>query len=337
MGEVTDLEWKHYYTTRLEQFEFAKVVVSVAFQTVQVFMVIYASITFLETPKTLRRGRLQFIVISWGILLLSSVHTAILLLSAFARNTGKLVDLLYRGGVFVLDPKLSNITRTLIVAAGDFLMVWRCFSLWRDRQWVLVVPVVTGMGSLVCSTVADIKQVSIFFDTINTSISGEGNSLLYVWLAAVALSVTTNIMATCLILVPLARSWWAISKACPDRKASSMYSKVTAVIIESAAPLAACGVGLLVSRALWINLCGDFPEVYIADRVALSQYAIHEAVMKTFSMLYVSFSALSPQMMIFRVTMGKSWKNAGDSEGGAMAFSQPIHFVRRKPGPDIPK
>ncbi|KAH6883706.1 hypothetical protein BKA70DRAFT_1471251 [Coprinopsis sp. MPI-PUGE-AT-0042] len=309
----------------LEEFEFVKVVVSVAFQTVQVFMVIYASITFLETPKTLRRGRLQFIVISWGILLLSSVHTAIILVSAFARNTGRL-DLLYRGGVFLLHPKLSNIARTLIVAAGDFLMVWRCFSLWRDRQWVLVVPVVTGMGSLVCSTVADIKQRPIYFDTTDTFILGEIHSLLYVWLAAVALSVATNIMATCLILVPLARSWWAISKACPDRKASSMYSKVTAVIIESAAPLAACGVGLLVSRALWINLRGDFPA-YIADRASLSQYAIHEAVMKTFSMLYVSFSALSPQMMIFRVTMGKSWENAGDSEGGATAFSQPIHFA----------
>ncbi|KAH6912362.1 hypothetical protein BKA70DRAFT_1098364, partial [Coprinopsis sp. MPI-PUGE-AT-0042] len=277
---------------------------------VQVFMVIYASITFLETPKTLRRGRLQFIVISWGILLLSSVHTAIILVSAFARNTGRL-DLLYRGGVFLLHPKLSNIARTLIVAAGDFLMVWRCFSLWRDRQWVLVVPVVTGMGSLG-------EHITPPFAKIH--------SLLYVWLAAVALSVATNIMATCLILVPLARSWWAISKACPDRKASSMYSKVTAVIIESAAPLAACGVGLLVSRALWINLRGDFPA-YIADRASLSQYAIHEAVMKTFSMLYVSFSALSPQMMIFRVTMGKSWKNAGDSEGGATAFSQPIHFA----------
>jgi hypothetical protein len=38
--------------------------------------------------------------------------------------------------------------------------------------------------------------------------------------------------------------------------------------------------------------------------------------------------ALAPQMIIFRVTTGKSWKNTAETMDGMAAFSQPIQFAR---------
>lgn len=40
------------------------------------------------------------------------------------------------------------------------------------------------------------------------------------------------------------------------------------------------------------------------------------------------FKALSPQLIIFRVATGRSWKGAADSNDGAATFSQPLQFAQ---------
>ncbi|KAH6883695.1 hypothetical protein BKA70DRAFT_170155 [Coprinopsis sp. MPI-PUGE-AT-0042] len=213
-------------------------------------------------------------------------------------------------------------------------MVWRCSSLWQDRRWVLVLPFLTALGFLACSTVSYAWEWSRLhrkaLDFVKETEIPYGT-----YFAAVVLSVATNVMATALILLPLAKTWWTISKVLPDRKGFSMYSKVTAIVLESAAPLAFFGIGYLIFRMLTVDpdqprLWGQLinPEVSDEDAASLRRKGIFWALGSTFSLLYVVFSSLCPQMMMYRVTMGKSWKNAGESEGGAMVFSRPIEFAR---------
>ncbi|KAH6912358.1 hypothetical protein BKA70DRAFT_1098308 [Coprinopsis sp. MPI-PUGE-AT-0042] len=321
-----------------DEFAFAKIVFSVAFQSeifnpcsitkispthrpngigVQVFLVIYASSTFLETPRDQRWGRLCFIMTSWGILVLSSMSTVIVLILNFKTYRNPSYTHFSTSDWHISS--LANTTHALVVAAGDFLMVWRCFTLWENRKWVLILPSLTGLGSS-----GDYFLLRSENQILNIE---ESLHLENAWLAAICLSVSTNIMTTCLILFPLAQTWWVMSRALAVQKTSSMYSNVTAIIIESAAPLAISGIGCLILHSLlvdpnWVklNISGDM------DRALVRRYGILQAGMDMFSLLYVSFSALSPQMIIFRVTTGRSWANASDFNDGTGALSRPLEF-----------
>ncbi|KAH6911292.1 hypothetical protein BKA70DRAFT_1061436, partial [Coprinopsis sp. MPI-PUGE-AT-0042] len=131
------------------------------------------------------------------------------------------------------------------------------------------------------------------------------------------LSVATNIMITLLILFKLVKARLNMSKALPDRKAPRLYSDVTSIIVESAAPLAVFGICSVI-----VTVIGLHPPEKLLERGRI------HALIEAFGSLYYGFSVLSPQMIIFRVTTGRSWKNAKDSEEVFATFSQPINFAR---------
>ncbi|KAH6912357.1 hypothetical protein BKA70DRAFT_1219483 [Coprinopsis sp. MPI-PUGE-AT-0042] len=130
---------------------------------------------------------------------------------------------------------------------------------------------------------------------------------------AAALRVTMNGMVTGLIIFPLVKARKTISNAFPDQRPSRMYSDVAAIVIKAATPLS------LFVAITW----EDF---------RLCKEGQREALVYVFGSLYAAFSALSPHMMIFRVTTGRSWQTTEDSDGGAAAFSQPINFARTGSG-----
>ncbi|KAH6883694.1 hypothetical protein BKA70DRAFT_1238376 [Coprinopsis sp. MPI-PUGE-AT-0042] len=327
--EFSASQWLEINRLRQEVI-YVKLGVHVALQSIQGFIVIYASSIFLEATQDQRRGRRRFIIISWGILAISLIYTVL--------------DLLWIGrnhitGFPPMLMVLGDIAFALVVTTGDCLMVWRCFSLWKNREWVVILPALSTLGSSACSIVRIAFQVRSSFTFDYSPDLHKFNATF----ASLILSAATNIMATTLILFPLAQTWWFVSKALPGRKVSGMYLNVAAIIIESAAPLTACGIGVTITLALaW----GTSDEPGIEP---LLRGARFETVHSSFNRLYFFFSvgpprlhlsctanppgirvyqALSPQMIIFRVTMGRSWRNSDDSNGGAMAFSRPIDFAR---------
>ncbi|KAH6912308.1 hypothetical protein BKA70DRAFT_1219440 [Coprinopsis sp. MPI-PUGE-AT-0042] len=135
------------------------------------------------------------------------------------------------------------------------------------------------------------------------------------------LSVSMNVMVTGLILFQLWKTWSFMSKACLNQKRPSMYSNVAAMMIESAAPLAVFGVCWVTVTA--ISYHGKPERLF--DRGVLNSLA------EVSESLYNSFSALSPQMIIFRVLNGQSWRNAREGNEQTEKFSQPLRFVRDTP------
>ncbi|TEB06260.1 hypothetical protein FA13DRAFT_1723068 [Coprinellus micaceus] len=97
-------------------------------------------------------------------------------------------------------------------------------------------------------------------------------------------------------------------------KTSSMYTGVLAILIESALPFTIIGIGYAIIMAVTQPYQDDVLKKEFANYV--------------FSALYFSFAALSPQMIIFRVTTGRSWTGSlvrGPSDAG---LSHGIVFAR---------
>jgi hypothetical protein len=180
---------------------------------------------------------------------------------------------------------------------------------------VLVLPFLTAFASFgeqlsnlvtngsltpdtVFGAVADLEGDWFFSELAlpHAALYGDSSSFTMAWVIAVALSVATNIMATALILVPLARYWWATLKVLPDRKAPGLYSHVASIIIESAAPLTLWGICLLVShtasKAVSQPLVGTLQKKDILTEHLKRwwRYQVLKVMWDLFSLLYFSFS-----------------------------------------------
>ncbi|KAH6888908.1 hypothetical protein BKA70DRAFT_1541475, partial [Coprinopsis sp. MPI-PUGE-AT-0042] len=134
----------------------------------------------------------------------------------------------------------------------------------------------------------------------------------------ILLSVLTNVLVTSLILYKLIQKRRAVSQVLEGVKKPKMYGDVIAILIESAAPIAIFGILLAIS----------FFNIALVQRrpIERAHWAVFNDVT---SLFYYSFCALSPQMIIFRVTTSRSWTSARDSgSGGSGVCSQPIHFAR---------
>ncbi|EAU80985.2 hypothetical protein CC1G_03161 [Coprinopsis cinerea okayama7 len=274
---------------------------------IQLFMCLYGLSTFLETPKSLRKGRVPFVAISF-IIWATSSFTAIL--DSYV-NFQTLFDAGPTGSDYVVQWRRYNansnwfqyaISTSLLVyiAIGDCLMLYRCFVLWRDRLWVMVLPVLTFLASVALG-ILNVYPWSRFISRVPTS-------------AWTLVSVAMNIMVTVLIVVRLTRARRDIERAMPGND-TRVYSGIIAIVIESATPVTVFGILF----SLMVLLMYRWETLY-------HQVTVAYAFETVFAMLYYSFCALSPQMIIFRVTTGRSWTTTYDREKAAAAFSRPLEF-----------
>lgn len=309
------------YGTMAAQSHFTNAILGSAFLAVQWFIVLSGLSTFLQMPKDLRRGRLRFILISWFILITSSTDTILDIRDVFHH--------LYAGGptgtAYMRALKanrmgslatgvLSDAMLVACIAAGDILMLWRCWILWAERKWLICIPTLTCIGSIVCQVLYLVWMV------IGTTQPSENTNRLMSKgiMSAVSLSVAMNVMVTVLIIARLAQTWRHTAQALNRSKSPQMYSGVVGVIVESAAPLAIFGICFLAARSILLL----HPPEKLIPRGRIYAFDIVS------NGLYSSFCALAPQMIIARVTSGKSWRNAEESQGEGISFSQPIQFAR---------
>ncbi|KAH6907427.1 hypothetical protein BKA70DRAFT_1104685 [Coprinopsis sp. MPI-PUGE-AT-0042] len=279
---------------------------------VQLFMVVYGLSLFLETPKSSRKGRGRFILLSIAIILTSAVSTALDARNVF-RNlyeggpTGIEYIAVWRQGYEATNVAAGIAGDTMLVtniALGDMLLLWRCFILWKDRKWVIIIPALTCVVSIIFGVIAIVPG------------SRPGLPVGLTPAISTTLSVAMNVMVTTLILHRLLRVRRDMLKLFPEREMPVLYSGIVTILIESAVPLAFFGVCFVM--ATFVLLYRQM-RLQVAARV----YSFAEVT----STLYYAFASISPLMIIFRVTTGRSFKSGSDSHAGTAAFSQPIQFA----------
>ncbi|KAH6913692.1 hypothetical protein BKA70DRAFT_1263739 [Coprinopsis sp. MPI-PUGE-AT-0042] len=275
--------------------------------------------TYLRLPKQRRRGYLRFLIFSGVILVASSINLILDVWGVFdslfkAGPGGRSYIETFRKDAYDRSSSLNvkiigGVMGDATLAAGDILLLWRCFILWSSTKWVTLLPCLACVGSIVARMICLILMST-------TKYLVEGPAAL-ASIAGESLSVSMKVMVTGLILFELTRTWLLISRSCPSLKRSPTYTNVAAIVIESAAPLAICGLCYIIVTAL-VN--------YHAPTV-LAKKGTLNALSEVSSSLYVSFSALSPQMIIFRVLNGRSWKNARESNELTEKLSTTLRFA----------
>ncbi|KAH6914659.1 hypothetical protein BKA70DRAFT_1510057 [Coprinopsis sp. MPI-PUGE-AT-0042] len=255
----------------------------------------------------IRKGRAPFMVIAFAILATSTTTAVIDSID----NCNSLMS----SGPFRADiipvwrlaesRALSIVYRVVLglsVAIGDGLMIWRCYVIWKDKKWVIIPPSLV----MVAATVTGLMLA-------NPNLSQKSSKILVV--SSILLSVSVNVTVTALIIARLAQTRKLVGQAFPLRKPSPMYTHAIAVLIEAAAPLALFGTALSIVAI-----------VMFFSPIALEQLVDWQVAQDVFSLLYYSFCALSPQMIIFRITTECSWKHAWDGGNGRSTVTLPVEL-----------
>jgi hypothetical protein len=308
---MSNREEVNRYGAVLAKSIYSSVTISILTVGIQLFMCFYGLSVFLHTPKQHRKGRARFTIISFMIWILYTFMTGLEVSTDFEvlfNSEGNGISYLnwqaalWSNRLWWLG--LHDLSLYLYIALGDGLMVWRCYLLWQHGKWrwVTLFPFLTSLGFLVTGICLTFVPV--------TNITSRRLIVTYIML-----SVGTNIQVTALILFRLFKTRRSLAQILPGTELSQMYSETSAVLIESAAPLAVFGI---CAAAMVITRIHAEAPLPIQARFVIADY--------TLSSVYYSFCALSPQLIIFRVTTGRTWKNAQDTRPKG-AMSRPLEFA----------
>ncbi|KAG2003674.1 hypothetical protein CC2G_004261 [Coprinopsis cinerea AmutBmut pab1-1] len=267
----------------------ANTMVQAAVAAIQMFMWGYILSRFLELPSYSRRMKLLYLAVSLAILVLGCIsastgawvsYNIILNTSPSLEDEPEVSQRFYSTAVNATHVVTNAMQRWI----GDALLVYRCFIFWSDHIWIAGVPVVIYVVNLAISIRTLIP--------LSANFTGEN----FRWQAAdIFIFVTLHITITSLISYRLVktRQWMSQSVQAADDK---VYTNVIAMLVESAAVLTIVGAGYAVANSIWEN--------WTAYQVQW-----------VFYMGYSSMIALAPQLIIFRVAIGRSWVKRPENWG----------------------
>ncbi|KAF9524311.1 hypothetical protein CPB83DRAFT_898057 [Crepidotus variabilis] len=277
---------------------FVQTCISCAAIGVEIFMWIFGFTIFLETPKERRGGRAIYVIIS----------ALILVLDCFARlpfakycfemlykpktptELADLADLLYHTWYL----RTSDWASAVIVWVSSGLLVYRCYIVWIDRPLVVVIPALMYLAAIGISIAV---YAQIFNDNFVNRIDP----------VSIGLTVALNALVMLLICWRLIyfRKRQAAVLGSFDSK---MYIGAMSILVESALPLALVGIAHIIASAY-------------GGRIELLHWQQAHYVFLT---LWECFIALAPQLIIFRVTIGRSWaeRSMVSSHLTMLAFQQ---------------
>ncbi|EAU87084.1 hypothetical protein CC1G_05773 [Coprinopsis cinerea okayama7 len=312
-----------------ESFMLAEVVASVFYISalvtifeigLQCFMTIFGLFLYLQSTTEQRRGRLPYIVVSFAILFISSFSAGLdalvtfrsLYTSAGPQDYIRIITILENGWHRVASTFCAN----AYVLIGDAVLLYRCYVIWMDKRWVMAVPTLTYLSTTAVTfstAVLSIKQ-----STLGPMPESAIHTYRNLTTAFIFLTVALNIILTSLISFRLLRAHKQIASVLPDRDMSYVYKNVITILVEAALPLTLTGLGYALVEVVRLAIFWkNRPETMELVRAA---YA--------FAILYYAFAALSPQMIIFRVTTGRSWMRHEEARSAAPSGhpSQPLRF-----------
>jgi hypothetical protein len=185
---------------------------------------------------------------------------------------------------------------------GDALLVYRCYIIWDSKWWVALVPAL-----MFCTSTALAIMTVVSSALPNASIfTGPAKGFGVPW---VALTVSLNVLVTLIISSRLLIARHKV-RAALTPGISDVYTGVVAVLVESAAPFTILGIGFLIAFAKEL-------DVEIA-----------------FAFIWGTLCAVSPQLIIMRVSMGKAWSKSTVSQfaghNSTMVFHRPSQSQQQR-------
>ncbi|KAJ3540236.1 hypothetical protein NMY22_g4379 [Coprinellus aureogranulatus] len=238
-----------------------------------------------STPSQHRNARRLYFILSFMILAFftaASVADNVF----FARLTISPggYELLYEKSPWWLT--MGTVCNTIVILLGDVIVVqvYRCYIIWQGRRWVIVIPCLALVASLVMSIMAVIDDSKPIY-----------------YSAWISLSITVNTISTALIVGKLVYERRRLSKVLA-RGHLVKYITATSILVESVVPLTVVGIAasIILTQSTNIALIGAALAVWFC------------------------LSGLCPQLIIFRVAVGRSYT---DLNVASEVISRPIQFA----------
>ena len=265
----------------------------------------FQSLVYVALGK--RRTREQVFYVAYGGLVLLAV-TIVIATKSFEGQQMWIENPDYPGGPsqYLADhaaswvPTLNGAAVVFTDVLVNLLLLYRCFIVWDSAILVALLPALiflaaTGLG------IASIIESALLAANIYTGVPAE------IGVPYIALTVSFNVLVTLLIALRLllmhARVRAAFASVPMYRNVApppQPYAGIATMLVESASPAAAAGIAFIVS------------------------YARRSGVEYTFSQLWAAFMAITPQLIILRVTMGRAWTPKDGSH-----LTGPIRFAPR--------
>ncbi|TFK23467.1 hypothetical protein FA15DRAFT_656715 [Coprinopsis marcescibilis] len=289
---------------------FGNLIISIFASGIQCFMCLYCLSRLLESTQESRKGRSAYVAVGCLIFVTYALAASLDALNMFdillpASNGIDISDYMLEPATWSNYLILSCYAVLLIL--GDGLLLYRCYIVLDTRRWIIAFPTLTYVG-MIATSIAHVVLVSADSES-GTALEG----------ACVGLSVATNVTITSLIAFHLIKSQRALARALPEKDVA-IYGSIAAILVESAVPLMIAGLGYFVTTFAF------FPNVWTpADLNSVLASNV------TFATLYYAFVAISPLMIIFRVTNGRSWTTGTDASGDVSrraVHSGPLVFAR---------
>lgn len=180
---------------------------------------------------------------------------------------------------------------------GDALMLYRCYVFWGSTSlWIIVFPALLFLGSSAMGIVMTIQSGLPGGDIFHGTAVNFGTP----W---IVLTIVFNVLVTGLIgirLISVSRSMRNVL----SRERAEVYVGVVAILIESALPFTILGICYLVT------------------------YVRNDPEVLAFACVWGMFCALSPQIIILRVSMGSAWTKKTVTQYGtntAVIFTDTVY------------
>lgn len=248
----------------------------------QIFMCIYGLIIFLESPRNVRRGRVAYILVSFTILALSIMWVVTgsysgyqTLLNTVPGDPQRSQAAMRKFGRGTVSYGVGRIASTFIAFVGDGFLLYRCYFFWSDKKWVVILPALIYVASVVMGFL-QMLWIDVY----------PGWSIDYS-VAWISLTAALNALITATISFRLLVTYYKNKEFLPSTS-SKLYLGVVAILVEAALPLAVLGIVL---------------AAFINESRGAGASKPHQGI---FRILYFFFLAISPQMIIFRVATGRA-------------------------------
>ncbi|KAH6911569.1 hypothetical protein BKA70DRAFT_1268113 [Coprinopsis sp. MPI-PUGE-AT-0042] len=259
-------------------------------------MWLYILSQFLQTPPMARKSKALYLSVSFCIMALSCGNGVVGSIALFdilfkAQPTNALEGLQIWAEEYSRVGIVGDLLADLAIWVADALLVYRCYVICFDCAWVAAIP------------------ASIYIANLGLSIKGYsalwGNGDNRFKAATVFLVAINNIVLTALMSWRLLQGHRQLTERLPMAK-HKLYTGAVAVLVESAAPIAVCGLGLGLVTAV---------QDHLETGYALT----------VFTCLFHTTIALCPQIIIFRVATGKSQAHRSQVVSGEIRFARNPH------------
>ncbi|TFK23367.1 hypothetical protein FA15DRAFT_705533 [Coprinopsis marcescibilis] len=308
----------------LEQAKFSYSVTVWMFTGLQLALCVYGLAVYLETPQTLRKGRLGYILMNFTILTVTTIVGITNRLELINEYTVFGIA----GRTWGVGYASESILPVVLITLGDGMLLFRCYMIWSDRVWVSVIPTVLYFGAIAAGVAQLINSASLYAESQTFKAQPMSQAFLLITLSII-FPVLFNATTTSLIVWRIVKWRRKLSRALPGRK-MSMFSGAANVLIEAALPLTLSGIvhalfflaqrgTLFRMRQLMEN---GTTHVQFSELISILRYVrIMIPLTSVFEASYFMFVALAPQLVIFRVTTGRSFARKAQITANSFAAS----------------